>query len=150
MLSFSAGKANASLRTTDPAVCGTVPVSGLHHKAPTHGCTFHPTDKVTFCRSASRPVMSLTWYLAFWPRSRSTPGVDASGFWADLDLGRFAARFAAVDDEADAAEERRAVAFSFSASHAYGDGVAGMIVSQTMASEARTRDSARSDDEYVA
>lgn len=143
---FNGGKSNAALRITVPSVLGTPPDAGLHHKAPTHGCTFHPTDSVTFRRSANRPVISLIWYFAFWPLSLKTPG--AASTFSFLPEAGFALRFFGASLPADVMETgKRDVAFSFMFSHEYGDGVAGMTVSQITASESRTSVFGLSDDE---
>lgn len=77
LLPFTAGKSNGLLRPACPAVRGTAPVPGLHHKAPTQGCTFQPTMRVTFSRSAILPEMSVIWYFDFWLRRCKMPGVSA-------------------------------------------------------------------------
>lgn len=137
---------------------GTVPVPGLHHSAPTHGCTFHPAESVTFSLSASLPVISLIWYLAFCPRSLSFPGVSSSAtaaapFFADFfAAGRFFCDdfFAGFKDEGITDDGIADKTFSLSASNEYGDGAAGIIASQMIASVSGTLDSFLSDEEYVA
>lgn len=155
---FNGGKSNASLFTTVPCVRGTVPVPGLHHSAPTHGCTFHPADSVTFSLSASLPVISLIWYLAFWPRSRSFPGVSSSAtaavpFFVDFfATDRFFCEdfLAGFKDEGIIDAGMADKTFSLSTSNEYGDGAAGRIASQMIASVSGTLDSFLSDEEYVA
>jgi hypothetical protein len=93
LLLFKAGKLKASLLTTVPAVRGTAPEPGLHHNAPTQGCTFQPTESVTFLRSASFPVISLIWYLARWLLRRSTPGASVSFFEAEVFFEALVLRF---------------------------------------------------------
>jgi hypothetical protein len=83
--------------------------------------------------------------LAFWPRRRNTPGEAGSAaafFFFELALVlelRFAPRFPAdfADEEEVSEAGSKAVAFSLRASQEYGDGEAGMIESQIIASEAR-------------
>lgn len=101
MLPFTGGKSNASLLTTVPAVRGTAPELGLHHNAPTQGCTFQPTESVTFLRSASFPVMSLIWYLARWLLKRSTPGAGVSFFEAEVFFDAETLRFWFLRGEED-------------------------------------------------
>lgn len=63
-LPFNAGNPKALLVPTSPFVLIAPPVCGAHHNAPTHGCTFHPTESVTFSRSAIFPETSPMEYLA--------------------------------------------------------------------------------------
>jgi hypothetical protein len=97
--------------------------------------------------------------LAFWPRRRNTPGVTGSAtflfFEAVLVLVFLALRFPAVVLPFEELEEVRdagskAVAFSTKFSQEYGDGEAGMIESQIIASEARVCVLVLSEEEYVA
>lgn len=130
LLPFKAGKSNAWLICTCPPVCGTAPVPGAHHNAPTHGWTFHPTDNVTFCRSAILPVISLIWYFCLWFRRRRTPGLAASEpapFFESLFWLLFFCFCVCFDERFFVAEEKKR---SRSASNEYGDSGAGMIVSQ--------------------
>lgn len=63
-LPFNAGNPKALLVPTSPFVLIAPPVCGAHHSAPTHGCTFHPTESVTFSRSAIFPETSPMEYFA--------------------------------------------------------------------------------------
>lgn len=127
LLPFNAGKLNTRLRPTLPAVRGTdrdfavdtVP-SSLHHKTPTHGCTFQPTTSVTFPRSAMRPEISVMGYFGFWLRRRSL---------ADTSFPVFT--FLLREDRLVLVVSGRNRSLSFAKE--YGDSGAGMMVSQITA-----------------
>ena len=51
-----------------------VPSGIVQVKAPTHGCTFHPTSNVTFDRSDKIPLISVIWYFGLLFLRRMIPG----------------------------------------------------------------------------
>lgn len=75
---FTGGNSNPRLLPPVKAFHLHLPSPGfancVHVKAPTHGCTFHPTSNVTFPRSARRPDGSEIWYFGFWFLRWMTPG----------------------------------------------------------------------------
>lgn len=64
-LPFNAGKSNALL--LPPLIPLHLPklLCCVRNNAPTHGCTFHPTSKVTLSVEANRPSKLVIWYFGF-------------------------------------------------------------------------------------
>ena len=58
-----------------------IPSGSVQVKAPTHGCTFHPTSNVTFVRSDKIPLISVIWYFGLLFLRRMIPGSSSGSFF---------------------------------------------------------------------